>query len=193
MRNQNLLADVLKLWARDWGQEEKGTTEDEMAGWHHWLDGCESEWTPGVGDGQGGLAYCDSWGCKELEMTERLNWTELRNQLSVKLLLWDLLSQVLPHLGFPEGSMGKESARQCRRRRRHSFNLWIRKIPWRWAWLSTPVFLPEESHGQRSLVGYSPWGHKESDMTERLCMYAPFFMFNLVCSSTEDTKYISSV
>ena len=47
---------------RDWGQEEKGTTEDEMAGWHHWLDGRESEWTLGVGDGQGGLACCDSWG-----------------------------------------------------------------------------------------------------------------------------------
>ena len=62
--------------ARDWGQEEKGTTEDEMAGWHHWLDGRESEWTPGVGDGQGGLACCDAWGRKELHMTERLNWTE---------------------------------------------------------------------------------------------------------------------
>ena len=62
---------------RDWGQEEKGTTEDEMAGWHHWLDGRESEWTPGVGDGQGGLACCDSWGRKESDMTERLNWTEL--------------------------------------------------------------------------------------------------------------------
>ena len=47
---------------RDWKQEEKGTTEDEMAGWHHWLDGRESEWTPGVGDGQGGLECCDSWG-----------------------------------------------------------------------------------------------------------------------------------
>ena len=47
---------------RDWGQEEKGPTEDEMAGWHHWLDERESEWTPGVGDGQGGLACCDSWG-----------------------------------------------------------------------------------------------------------------------------------
>ena len=46
---------------RDWGQEEKGITEDEMAGWHHWLDGHESEWTPGVGDGQGGLVCCDSW------------------------------------------------------------------------------------------------------------------------------------
>ena len=59
---------------RDWGQEE--TTEDEMAGWHHWLDGRESEWTPGVGDGQGGLACCDSWGGKESDMTEQLNWTD---------------------------------------------------------------------------------------------------------------------
>ena len=49
---------------KDWGQEEKGKTEDEMAGWHHWLDGCESEWTPWVGDGQGGLACCNSWGCR---------------------------------------------------------------------------------------------------------------------------------
>ena len=62
---------------RDWGQEEKGMTEDEMAGWHHWLDGHESGWTPGAGDGQGGLACCDSWGCKESDTTERLNWTEL--------------------------------------------------------------------------------------------------------------------
>ena len=63
---------------RDWGQEE-GTTEDEMAGWHHGLDGRESEWTPGVGDGQGGLACCDSWGRKESDTTERLNWTEHRH------------------------------------------------------------------------------------------------------------------
>ena len=62
---------------RDWGQEEKGMTEDEMAGWHHWLDGRESELTPGVGDGQGGLACCDSWGRKESDTTEQLNWTEL--------------------------------------------------------------------------------------------------------------------
>ena len=48
-----------------------------MAGWHHWLNGRESEWTLGVGDGQGGLACCDSWGRKELDTTERLNWTEL--------------------------------------------------------------------------------------------------------------------
>ena len=62
---------------RYWGQEEKGTTEDEMAGWHHWLDGRECGWTPGAGDGQGGLACCNSWGCKESDTTERLNWTEL--------------------------------------------------------------------------------------------------------------------
>ena len=61
---------------RDWGQEEKGTTEDEMAGWHHRLDGHEFEWIPGASDGQGGLACFDSWGCKESDMTERLNWTE---------------------------------------------------------------------------------------------------------------------
>ena len=60
---------------RDWGQEEKGTTED--AGWHHRLNGLEFEWTLGVGDGQGGLACFNSWGHKESDMTERLNWTEL--------------------------------------------------------------------------------------------------------------------
>ena len=66
---------------KDWGQEEKGTTEEELAGWHHRLDGHEFERTPGVGDGQGGLASCNSWGCKELDMTEQLNWTELMHTL----------------------------------------------------------------------------------------------------------------
>ena len=60
---------------KDWGQEDKGTTEDEMAGWHHWLDGCEFEWTPGIGDGQGGLACCNSWGCKVgHDWATELNW-----------------------------------------------------------------------------------------------------------------------
>ena len=62
---------------RDWGQEEKWTTEDEMAGWHHRLDRFEFEWTPEVGDGQGGLVCCNSWCRKESDTTERLNWTEL--------------------------------------------------------------------------------------------------------------------
>ena len=71
-----LIGKDLDAW-RDWGQEEKGTTEGEMAGWHHWLDRHEFEWTPGVGDGQRGLACCDSWGHKELDTIEQLNWTEL--------------------------------------------------------------------------------------------------------------------
>ena len=65
------------------GAGKKGKTEDEMAGWYHWLDGRESEWTPGVGDGQGGLACCDSWGCKESDMTEGRDWTELNCLLSI--------------------------------------------------------------------------------------------------------------
>ena len=68
---------------KDWRQEKKGTTEDEMVGWHQWLDGLGFGWTLGVGDGQGGLACCDSWGCKELDMTERLNLTEDCKYLSL--------------------------------------------------------------------------------------------------------------
>ena len=56
----------------------KGTTEDEMVGWHHWLNGRESEWTPGVGDGQGGLVCCDSWGRKESDTTEQLIWSSMK-------------------------------------------------------------------------------------------------------------------
>ena len=63
------------LFPIDWGQEEKGTTEDEMVGWHHQLNGHGFGWTPGAGDGQGGLVCCSSWGHKELDMTEWLNWT----------------------------------------------------------------------------------------------------------------------
>ena len=61
---------------KDWGQEEKGMTEDEMVGWHHWLNGHGFGWTPGDGGGQGGLACCGSWARKELDNTERLNWTD---------------------------------------------------------------------------------------------------------------------
>ena len=67
--------------------------------------------------------------------------------------------------GFPGGSDGKASTCQCRR---PWFDPWIRKIPWRREWQPTPIFLPGEFHGQRSLAGYSPWGRKESDTTERL-------------------------
>ena len=62
---------------KDWGQEEKGTTEDEMVGWHHRPDGHEFEQALGVGDGQGSLACYSPWGCKESDMTEWLNWTDI--------------------------------------------------------------------------------------------------------------------
>ena len=74
---------------RDWGQEEKGATEDERTGWHHWLDGCEFEWTLGFGNGQGGLVCCDSWGPKASDMTERLNWAD--GNLTTQVLLKHVL------------------------------------------------------------------------------------------------------
>ena len=72
------------VW-KDWRQEEKGTTEDEMVGWHHWLDGHRFGWTPGVGDGQVGLACCILRGRKELDMTEQLNWTDAEAEAPI---LW---------------------------------------------------------------------------------------------------------
>ena len=65
---------------RDWGKEEKGMTEDKMAGWHHRLDGHEFEWTPGVGDGQGGLECCNSWSCRvRRDWATELNWSRFEN------------------------------------------------------------------------------------------------------------------
>ena len=68
--------------------------------------------------------------------------------------------------GYPGGASGKESTCQCRRHKRHRFDPWLGKIPWRRAWQPTLVFLPGESHGQRSLEGYSPYDCKDSDMTD---------------------------
>ena len=111
---------------RDWGQEEKGTTEDEMAGWHHWLDAHESEWTPGVGDGQGGLACCDSWGRKESDTTE--NWTELK--------------LVCKHLLFLQTV-------QCKSWHKffllQGFHVWAVSQSWKWANLD-PVPLMKACH-----------------------------------------------
>ena len=79
---------------RDWGQEEKRTTEDEMAGWHNQLDGHEFEWTPGVGDGQRGLVCSDSWGRKESDTTEWLNWTEKLNFVTMS-FLWSSYTNMI--------------------------------------------------------------------------------------------------
>ena len=86
---------------KGWGQE-KGTAEVEMAGWHHWLDGHEFEWTPGVVDGQGGLACCNSWGRKESDTTEWLNWTELMRQCNQ-----------LSHMYHLMGGVGSGSGVNC--------------------------------------------------------------------------------
>ena len=72
---------------KDWGQEKKGMTEDEVFEWHHWLDGHGFGWPLGVGDGQGGLACCGSWGHKESDTTKWLNWTELNTH--VNKALWE--------------------------------------------------------------------------------------------------------
>ena len=79
---------------KDWRQEEKGTTEDEMAGWHHWLEGHEFEQALGVHDGQGRLACCSPWGHKESDMTKWLNRTELSLNISCVLLVIGIGSRI---------------------------------------------------------------------------------------------------
>ena len=93
-------------------------------------------------------AFSSSSDCKEVKVQEE--WERMRYS-------WNT--------GLPRWCKGKESACQCRRHKRHGFDPWVGKILWRRRWQLTPVFLPGESHGQRSLAGYSPWGHKELGMT----------------------------
>ena len=130
-----------------------------MAGWHHQLDGRESEWTPGVGDEQGGLVCCDSWGCKESDMTERLKWTELK-AVGSRNHTWFDLKQTKE---VPCSSYDKESAAMQ--------ETWVRSLgredPLEKGMAPTPATLPGESRGQRSLVGYSSWACKEWDTAEQ--------------------------
>ena len=114
-----------------------------MVGWHHWLNGYGFGWTPGVGDGQGGLACCSSWGGKESDTTEWLNWTFFPLLVGSKRYLHSHLYPVITITSL---------TCICRRRQ----------------WHPTPVLLPGKSHGWRSLVGCSPWGREVSDTTERL-------------------------
>ena len=109
---------------------EKGMTEDEIAGWHHWLDAREFEWTPGVGDGQGGLACCNSWGCKESDMTEWLNWTELNHKTSAE---WtSLVAQMVKRLPTMQETwvqyLGREDLLEKEMATHSSILAW--KIPW---------------------------------------------------------------
>ena len=146
---------------KDWGQEDKGTIEDEMVGWHRRLNGHEFEWAPWVSDGQGSLVYCSPWDGKELDMTEQLNWTVFCFAYKQK-----------ENHAYPNHTIGL-----CR--------------PPCWTWIdiiylfpffktekifpvfTSPIyftiytmFLPGESQRQRSLVGYGLWGCKKPDTTE---------------------------
>ena len=118
-----------------------------MVGWYHRLSGHEFEQDPGDGEGQGSPVCCGSWGHKELDVTEQLNSNSSNGRWASR------VAQLVKDL---------PAVQETR------FNPWVGKIPWRRKWLSTPVFLPGESHGQRSLVGYSPCTHKELDTSDRV-------------------------
>ena len=92
-------------------------------------------------------------------------WT-VACQASLSFTIFQSLLKLMSYWGFPGGASGKESACQCRRHKRHRFNPWVGKIPWRRVWQPTSIFLFGEFNGKRSLVGYSPWGCKESDTNE---------------------------
>ena len=124
---------------KNWGQEEKGTTEDELVGWHHWLNGQGFGWTLGVGDGQGGLACCSSWSHRiGHDWATELNW----------FAYWaSQVALVVKNLPANAGNL-----------RDLSLIPGSGRFPWKRKWQPTPVFLPGESHGLRSLVDYNPWG-----------------------------------
>ena len=121
---------------KDWRQEEKGTAEDEMVGWHHRLHGHEFEPGPGVGDGQGGLACCSPWGHKESDMTEELNWTELMLELQQRpTVCKDSKVAMMYHITpspqqIPTLTIDKELSEHQQNRRSPDF--------WSEAWLMLP-------------------------------------------------------
>ena len=151
---------------KDWRQDEKGMTEDEMVVWHHWLNEHEFEQAPGVGDGQGSLACCSPWGCKELDMTKRLNWAELTYEEIVS-------PDVGPGVGITQGSAWASLVVQMTKNLPAVWETWARSLDWEdlleedMATQCSSNILPRRPHGQWSLAGYSPWGHKESDTTEQ--------------------------
>ena len=93
------------------------------------------------------------------------------------------ISQQVPFTKGSRGASGKELTCQCRRHKRFGFSPWVRKIPWKRAWQPTPVFLPGESHGQRSLVGYCPWSHKELDTAEATQYISMHITLQICCRS----------
>ena len=180
---------------KDWGQEEKGATENETVGWHYQLNGHEFEQTPEDSERHGSLACCRTWSCKEPDMTEWLNnKTRSKTRKYVERCLNRPLCLLLLHMDHENTQWFRDVSAKAMAP--HSSTLaW--KIPWTeepdrlqsmgslrvrhdWAtslslftsmhwrrkWQPTPVFLPGESQGRRSLVGCRLWGHTESDTTE---------------------------
>ena len=142
-----------------WGRKELDTTECLP---FHFSLSC-------IGEGNGNPLQCS---CLENPRDGGAWWAAVcgvtRSQTRLKWLS-SSSSRAKRVLGvFPGGISGKESTCQCRRQKRCKFNPWIGKIPWNRKWHSTSVFLPGKSHGQRSLVVYSPWGRKELDKTEHV-------------------------
>ena len=152
------------------GRRRRGATEDEMVGWHHWLNGHEFEQAPGIGDGQGNLECCSAWGCKELDMTELLNWVgELDKFLRVQFLQkggrimlsaaeFQRSTGVAPHsstlawkVPWAEEPGGLHSMGLLRVRHDWATSLSLfTYMHWRRKWQLTPVFLSGESQGQGS-------------------------------------------
>ena len=191
---------------KDWRQEEKGMTEDEMVGWHHWLNGPEFEQTLGVGDGQGSMACCSPWGYKESDVTEDLNWTDpllnspptqAATQHWAKFPVLDSRSLLVIHFKYSSVYMSIPNSLTIPFP--HPSPLTVMSWFWKSAsarWHSDKDYLPMQetqeisvqslgwedpleremaTHSRilawripwkRSLVGPSPWGCKESDITE---------------------------
>ena len=126
------------------------------------------------------LSACLGW------LSQNVDRTKTRTQI----FCFKFSIFILPYTGLPRWFSGKQSACQCRR---HRFNSWIRKIPWRRKGQPTPVFLPGKSPGQRSLADYSPWGHKESDTTERLSMHMLLTSHSRLKMAISSITHISTV
>ena len=134
-----------------------------MAGWHHWLHERESGWTPGVGDGQGGLACCDSWGCKESDMTKRLNWTELVNNIVLNTL--KITKRV-----YLKYSYHKKQINKILKIRRGRENFWTWPIclwHWFWWWVQDYIFPP-------NLSSFIHWMHT-GFCTSLICQSSDFW------------------
>ena len=162
----------------NWRWEEKGTTEDEMVGWHHRLDGHECERTPGVGDAQGGLGCCDSWGRKESDTTERLNWTELEckeikpvnpkgNQPWIFIIRTDAEDEALILWALIQRANPLEKTDPEKDWRQEEKGMTEYEMVWWHHWHNEHDLEQTlgDSEGQGSLAGCSSWGCKELDMT----------------------------